>query len=252
MTKRILITGAAAGLGREVSLQLATKGYQLALVDLNHDTLEALQSQLRSTYPDLKVVVEALDITDYGQVGQVFDKLAEQLGGLDIVFANAGVALGSDIGDADNFAGVRKTIEVNLLGTIACIDKAVSIFRRQGHGHIAVTSSLSAIRGTAGDGYGGYSASKSGVNRYMESLYAELLRDGLHKTITTGVLMPGHVATDMVMESDPFVVPLPTAARAIIKAIESRRRNVVISGLAWNIIRWLIPIIPTRFLLPKK
>ena len=141
VSERILITGAGAGIGREVSVQLAAEGYQLALVDSNLEALERLQKHLSSECPGLKVEIESLNITDFDRVGLVFDSLARKLGGLDIVLANAGVDGGTDIGDEDNFPAVRKVIEVNLLGTIACIEKAVSIFKDQGHGHIAVTSS---------------------------------------------------------------------------------------------------------------
>ncbi|BFM18086.1 SDR family oxidoreductase [Maricurvus nonylphenolicus] len=245
MTKRILIVGAASGIGKEVSLQLAAKGYQLALVDMNGQALVEMKALLGSRYPGVRVETEVLNITDYYRVGPVFDELAQRLGGLDIVFANAGIDLGSEVGDADNFPDVRKTIEVNLLGAIACIDKAISLFKKQGHGHIAVTSSLSAIRGMAGNGYAGYSASKSGINRYMESLYAELMRDGLHKSITTGTIMPGHVITPM----EDKGMSVTVAAKAIVKAIETRKRSVVITGLLWNIARWLMPILPTRLML---
>mgnify|MGYP000299994534 FL=1 len=249
MKENILITGAASGLGREVALQFAEKGYYLALVDLNLAALQALQTQLLTKYPDIQVEIESLNITDFDAVSQVFDDLAKRMGGLNTVLANAGIDGGSNVGDADNFSAIHKVIQVNLLGTIACIDKAVSIFKKQGYGHIAVTSSLSAVRGMAGDGYAGYSASKSGVNRYMESLYAELMKAGLHKSITTATLMPGHIATDMVMKNDSFIISVPSAAKAMVSAIEARQRNVVIKGNTWNIIRWLMPILPTKWLL---
>jgi len=249
MKENILITGAASGLGREVALQFAEKGYHLALVDLNLAALQAFQTQLLTKYPGIQVEIESLNITDFDAVSQVFDNLAQRMGGLNIVLANAGIDGGSNVGDADNFNAIHKVIQVNLIGTIACIDKAVSIFKKQGSGHIAVTSSLSAVRGMAGDGYAGYSASKSGVNRYMESLYAELMKAGLHKSITTATLMPGHIATDMVMDTDKLVIPVSSAAKAMASAIEARQRNVVIKGITWKIIRWILPILPTKWLL---
>jgi len=248
MSKNILIVGAAAGMGKEVSLEFARKGYNLGLIDMNQQALNDFENQLAKEFPSIKVATKQLDISDYDAVAPAFDALQQALGKLDIIFSNAGIGLGGDVGDVGNFSAARKTIEVNLLGTIACIEKAASIFRTQGFGHIAVTSSLSAIRGTAGDGYAAYSASKSGVNRYMESLYAELLRDGLHKKITTGVLMPGHVATGMAKDTDSMVIPLHKATQAMVKAIEQRKRSVVICGFTWKFIKLLMQILPTRAL----
>ncbi len=248
MPKNILIVGAAAGMGKEVSLAFAKKGYNLGLIDMNQQALTDFENQLAKEFPSINVATKQLDISDYDAVAPAFDALQQTLGRLDIIFANAGIGLGSDVGSIGNFSAARKTIEVNLLGNIACIEKAVSIFRTQGFGHIAVTSSLSAIRGTAGDGYAAYSASKSGINRYMESLHAELLRDGLHKKITTGVLMPGHVATAMAKDNDPMVIPLHKATNAIVNAIEHRKRSVVICGFTWKLIKILMHILPTRVL----
>ncbi len=249
MTKSICIIGAAAGMGKEISLRFAKKGYKLALIDMNQHALNSFQSELARDYPQLTVATAQLDISDYQKVAPTLEGLAKELNGLDIIFANAGIGLGGDVGSQGNFPAALKTIEVNLLGTIACIESAVNMFRQQGHGHIAVTSSLSAVRGTAGDGYAAYSASKSGVNRYMESLYAELMRDGLHKKITTGVLMPGHVATGMAKDDDPMIIPLASASNAMIKAIESRKRNVVITGFGWKIVKFLMTVLPTKILL---
>jgi len=249
MKQNILITGAAGGLGKEVAIQMAAKGYNLALIDMNQAALAQLQTELSQRHSGINIEIAVLNITDFAAVKTVFSDLAQRLGGLDIVWANAGVEGGSDIGDEDNFAAIEKVIAVNLVGTIACIEKSVALFKQQGYGHMAVTSSLSAVRGMAGDGYGGYSASKSGVNRYMESLYAELMRDGLHKKITTSTIMPGHIATAMVKDTDKGVITVGAAATAIVDALESRKRNVIIKGAFWTAIRWLLPILPTKWVL---
>lgn len=73
MRKSILIVGAGAGIGKEVAILFAVRGYRLALADMNMLALTAVQEELNSLHPQVREEIEQLDITDYERVGLVFD-----------------------------------------------------------------------------------------------------------------------------------------------------------------------------------
>jgi nucleoside-diphosphate-sugar epimerase len=102
--------------------------------------------------------------------------VSPKLGCIDVVVANAGIAINTPIGKG-RFDDVRRTIETNVLGAIATIEAAVELFRKQGGGHVVGISSVAAARGMKGQG--AYSASKAALSRYLESLRAEVLRDNI-------------------------------------------------------------------------
>ncbi|MGM0788159.1 MAG: SDR family NAD(P)-dependent oxidoreductase, partial [Thermodesulfobacteriota bacterium] len=133
MRKSILITGASSGIGMELAKEMAHRGYALALTARRTDALESLRNEIAGKNASLPVEIAGLDVTDYDSVPVVLDDLAQRLGGIDIVFANAGVALGERIG-LNEFEKARQSVEVNLTGAMATIDAAVSYFFSRGGG----------------------------------------------------------------------------------------------------------------------
>ena len=128
--KRYLLTGASSGIGAQLAHELAGKGYDLALAARRTDSLQALTSELQSRH-GCKVVVLALDVTDYAACADVVGLAANALGGLDGIIANAGIALAGKAGGG-HFERIRQTLETNLLGAIACLEAAAVLFRQQG------------------------------------------------------------------------------------------------------------------------
>ena len=98
MSKKILITGASSGIGRALAYELAGRGYALALTARRLETLEEIRDDLKTKHPSATVVVHPLDVVAYDTVPGVIAACAEDLGGLDILFANAGIGLGEKIG----------------------------------------------------------------------------------------------------------------------------------------------------------
>ena len=93
----VFITGASSGLGRQMAIEFARRGYRLALTARRLDLLEALQAELLQDGAP-KVFVAALDVTDEAAVTQVFGQACTALGRLDIVVANAGIGNHGRIG----------------------------------------------------------------------------------------------------------------------------------------------------------
>jgi NADP-dependent 3-hydroxy acid dehydrogenase YdfG len=240
MAKSIMITGASSGLGEGMARHLAKRGHRLALCARRRDRLDALAAELRDT-PGGEPIIEELDVTDYASIPAVMDRVAGRLGRIDIVIANAGIALNTPIGQG-KFDDVRRTIETNLLGAIATIEAAVELFRKQGGGHVVGISSVSAVRGMKG--HGAYSASKAGLSRYLEALRAEVTRDNIRVTD----LAPGYIDTDLnrAIPNRPFLVTAERGTEMIADMIEKEVGFRYVPVWPWTVVAQLLKILPTK------
>lgn len=241
MSKKILITGAAKGIGKGVALEMARRGYGLALTDILFDELEQLKGVIKEKYPSSKVETRKLDISDYDNVFKVVNELDDLMDGIDIVFANAGVFYDGFIGQG-NFHKYQKTIEVNLLGGMATIDAALARFKERKKGHIVVPSSVAAFRALRGSG--GYCAAKTGIAMFAETARTELLR----RNIKVTVLYPGYIDTELnqSVKSRPFLISLEKGSKVIADKIEKQVKSSTIPVFPWNIIKYFLKILPDK------
>jgi NAD(P)-dependent dehydrogenase (short-subunit alcohol dehydrogenase family) len=110
--QRILITGAARGIGAALAERLASEGARIALIGLERETMEAVAARCgEGTF------VAECDVSSSEQVTQAVDAAAEALGGLDVVVANAGIATGGPLRLQD-LRSWERVIEINLLGVM--------------------------------------------------------------------------------------------------------------------------------------
>jgi hypothetical protein len=240
VTRTVLITGASSGIGHALAVELAARGYDLALVARRLEALEQLAQEIRQRHPDRRIELRRLDVTDYDQVPTAVAELATALGGLDVVIANAGVGSTGPIGDGDAQAD-RAVIETNLLGAMATIDAAVALFRQQGRGQIVAISSVAAFRGLPGSAP--YSASKAAI-----AIYADALRAELHGTpIKVTTLYPGYIDTPLNehMPRRPFLISLDKGAALIADKIERGVKTSTIPVFPWSVVSRILRILPT-------
>lgn len=240
MSSSILITGASSGIGKAVAFELGKKGYSLALVSREADLLNQAKDEIVTAYNPPAIAVRPLDVTDYEDVFKAVNEMAEELGGLDIVFANAGVGLGERVGRGD-FEKARRTIEVNLIGAIATVDASVSYFLEKGKGHIVGTSSVAAFRGMPKSS--AYCASKAGFAIYLEAVRAELFK----KNIDVTVLYPGYIDTPLnnMLKNRPFLISVEKGAEIIARLIEKKVKSSTVPVYPWNIVGRLMKVLPT-------
>ncbi len=241
MSQKILITGASSGIGRALAYELAGRGYALALTARRSDALEDTRNDLQRQYPGITVAIHPLDVTDYDSVPGVIAACAEGLGGLDILFANAGIGLGEKVGRG-RFDKARRTIETNLLGAMACIDAAVALFREQGHGHIVGVCSVTAFLGLPR--MASYGASKAGLALYLASLRAEVYGQNIQVT----VLNPGYIDTPLndMLKSRPFLISAEKGAALIAGTIERKVKSSPVPAWPWRILEPILKRLPTR------
>jgi len=241
VTKSVLITGASRGLGEGLARQFAARGYRLALTARNPADLDALQAELQGQSP--QICTRALDVTDYESVPAVLRECAEELGGLDIVIANAGIAIAGRAGHG-RFTDMRSTIDINLNGGIATSEAAIELFREQGRGHLVGITSVAALRGMAGQG--AYSASKAGFGKYLEALRCETFKENIRVT----ELAPGYIDTDLnrSLASRPFVVSAQKGTRIMADLIEREVSFRYVPPWPWTLVAQLMKLLPISML----
>lgn len=229
MTRTILITGASAGLGAEMARQFARLGYDLALCARRVERLASLKDELTGRYPGQRFEVRALDVDDHDAVFEVFRAFRTDLGVIDRVVVNAGLGKGVALGTG-GFEANKQTAMTNFVAALAQTEAALEIFRDQGHGHLVVISSLSAMRGMPSS-VTTYAATKAGVAHLAEGVRAEM-----HGTrIKVSVIYPGYIRTEMNVHvtSAPFIVPPERGVRAIVAAIEKERARARVPVWPW-------------------
>jgi NAD(P)-dependent dehydrogenase (short-subunit alcohol dehydrogenase family) len=242
MPGSVFLTGASGGLGEGMSRAFAKRGYSLALTGRRTEVLEELAADLRKSGSP-RVIVLSLDVTDFAAVPRVLADAAQQLGGLDVVVANSGIGGSTPIGRGA-FEAARRVIETNLLGAMATVDAAVELFLKQGRGHVVGVTSVAAVRGLPMQG--AYSASKSGLSRYLEAVRMEVGDKGIVVTD----LAPGFIDTEINrhMPSRPFVVSAEKGTEEMVALIESKVGFAYVPRLPWTPLAQLLKVLPSRLL----
>jgi NAD(P)-dependent dehydrogenase (short-subunit alcohol dehydrogenase family) len=181
---RAVVTGAASGLGFAMAEVLADCGARVTLADIDGDLLE--QSTQTLADRGAKVRASVVDVSDADRVQALFDEVVAGDGGVDVVFANAGIATnpgfaveGGERIDAIDPEKWDTVIGVNLDGVVFTMRSAAAAMRRQGTGgRIVVTSSVAGIRPEPVVCYS-YIASKAALLNVVRQAALDLARDGI-------------------------------------------------------------------------
>ena len=239
----IVITGASDGIGRALAFEMAKRGYTLGLCARRLDKLKSLKKEILKTYPGCAVDVAQLDVTDYDKIGPVLNKFKADLGTLDIVLANAGIARAGKVGKAP-WQNMIEVVETNVNGAMVTLSEALKIFREQGHGQLVGTSSVAAYRGLPNNA--AYSASKAALATFMEAIRAETVNENIDVT----VLYPGFIDTaiNRDMKSRPFVIPVEEGARLFADLIEEKVASATVPKWPWSLLGSFMKVLPTSVL----
>jgi len=205
---RAVVTGAASGLGFAMAEVLADCGARVTLADIDGDLLE----QSTRTLEDRggRVRGSVVDVSDADRVRALFDDVVAADGGVDVVFANAGMATnpgfaveGGERIDAIDRAAWDTVIGVNLNGVIFTIGSAAAAMRRQGGGRIVVTSSVAGIRPEPVVCYS-YIASKAALLNVVRQAALELAPDNvLVNAICPGPFKGTRIGGGGTLDPDP-------------------------------------------------
>lgn len=232
--KVVLITGAAGGIGAATAKELAQRGAQCVLADVDQ---EGLQRTAQALGGDPLTV--RLDVTDADACERAVAQAVERHGGLDVIWANAGIATFGPVLRTDPDAFTR-TVEINLLGVYRTVHAALPhVVERRGY--VAVTASLATF--AHAPGMSAYSATKAGVEAFCNSLRVEVA----HLGVDVATIHPSWIATDMVKEGDTELrsfrrlrdamppplsktYPVERAARDIARGFDRRARRICTPG----------------------
>jgi len=203
--KSVFVTGAAYGLGRAYAEIMAAQGANVTLADINGDQLDKTVAEIRESGVRGAVAGAVVDVTDRHAMARIFDEVAERQGGIDVVFANAGIDAGPGFLtpegrrnpegqiDALDDAHWDKVIGVNLTAIYNTMKLAARHMKQQGRGGaIIATSSIAAfyVDGIVGTPY---MPAKAGVSHLVKQLAMELGR----YRIRVNAICPGPFITNI-------------------------------------------------------
>src|SRR6187200_273568 len=229
--KRIIIAGATSGIGRKMAELYAAAGNIVGITGRRKKLLD----EIENIYPG-KIKTECFDVTGKENIERL-TALIQKIGGLDILVYSSGIGVLSK--DVD-WEIDKLTVNTNVYGFIEVCNWAFNYFSRQGHGSMAVISSIGANRGNSW--VPAYSASKAFQSNYFEAL--AIKANKMKKVIGITCVEPGFVDTKMAKGNKRFwLVPLEKAAKQIITAIEKKKQKVYVSKRWWLVAR-LMRLVP--------
>lgn len=230
--QKLVITGAARGIGEKVARVAAARGARLALIGLEPGRLRALAADLGPT-----ASWREADVRDGSALHSAIDECADTMGGIDIVVANAGIAGYGTVRQADE-ASFERVLDINLNGVFRTLKYATPHLERS-RGHVTVVAS--ALSFTPLAGMASYAASKAGV----EMLALAYRQEVAHLGVTVGLVHPSWIDTDLVRGAEADLasfqdlrrrLPYPgnvttsvdRAAAAIVHGLVRRRSRVYV------------------------
>jgi NAD(P)-dependent dehydrogenase (short-subunit alcohol dehydrogenase family) len=238
------ITGAASGIGRALAVDLASRGCNLALSDVNEAGLE--ETRTLATKSGVKVTTQKLDVSNRDAVYAWAESVVREHGKVNLIFNNAGVALAARMEDiaAKDFEWI---MGINFWGVVWGSQAFLPHLKATGDGHIINISSLFGLMSLPTQG--AYNTSKFAVRGYTEALRQELDMEG--GAVSATCVHPGGIATNIAMSArvdDKLAERLgvdkdkarkrfdkiiqgtkpASAAKQILRAVERNQRRVLV------------------------
>lgn len=232
----VFITGASSGIGQALALEYARQGHVLGLVARRAGRLCALLEQL----PGEGHRIYCVDVRDRQALHDAARDFEAKVGQVDIVIASAGVSAGTLTETGEDFEVFSDIFAINVMAMMATFEPFIAGMRARGAGTLVGIASVAGVRGLPGAG--AYSASKSAVKTYCESLRLELAASGV-KVVT---IAPGYVKSEMTAKnpySMPFLLPADVFARRCVHAI-GRHRSYAVIPWQMAIVASIMKILP--------
>lgn len=214
MPKTALITGGASGFGAEVARQLARRGDDVVLLDVDEEGGRRVADELGGTFL-------RCDVSDFDEVMATTAEAEKAYGGLDLFFLNAGIATPFGLGDDFDPVSYRRAMGINLDGVVYGVHAALPALRRRGGGAIVCTASMAGLTAVPFDPI--YGANKHAVVGLVRALGPALAP----QNITINAFCPGFAETkiigpikDLLQQSGVPIIPVQTAGAAVLKAFD--------------------------------
>ena len=242
MNKKVIIIGATSGIGREVALVYIAQGWTVGAAGRREAELESL----RAMAPE-QVFTQVLDVTK-DDATEHLQTLINKVGGMDLFLLSSGIGKQNYTLDTEIELATAAT---NVEGFIRMTNAAYHYFEKQGHGHLAVISSIAGTKGLGAAA--AYSATKGFQHMYMDALDQLSRMQKLNISFTD--IRPGFVATPLLKSSKsyPMLMEAPIVALDIVDALERKKRVAIIDWRFrllvgfWRLIpKWIWLRLPVR------
>ena len=242
MNKKVIIIGATSGIGREVALVYIAQGWTVGAAGRREAELESL----RAMAPE-QVFTQVLDVTK-NDAAEHLQTLINKVGGMDLFLLSSGIGKQNYTLDTEIELATAAT---NVEGFIRMTNAAYHYFEKQGHGHLAVISSIAGTKGLGAAA--AYSATKGFQHMYMDALDQLSRMQKLNISFTD--IRPGFVATPLLKSSKsyPMLMEAPIVALDIVDALKRKKRVAIIDWRFrlivgfWRLIpKWIWLRLPVR------
>ncbi|WP_457319946.1 SDR family oxidoreductase [Roseateles sp. P5_E11] len=230
MSELVFITGASSGIGQALALRYYRDGARLALVARRTAEVERWAAEQKLDAARFKVY--GADVADLDAMARIGRECIAAQGLPDVVIANAGISIGMDTAHFDDLEVMRRTFETNNVGLAATFHPFVAAMNERRSGTLVGVASVAAIRGLPG--HGAYSASKSAVVAYCESLRGECRPFG----VSVVTLLPGYIDTPLTRGnrySMPFLMQVDDFADQAVRAIRAQ--------VSYRVIPWQMGVL---------
>uniref|UniRef100_A0A8D9E336 Short-chain dehydrogenase/reductase 3 n=1 Tax=Cacopsylla melanoneura TaxID=428564 RepID=A0A8D9E336_9HEMI len=244
--KRVLLTGAGRGLGKELADQLAKEQCELILTDINEEGVRQTAEDINSRYGDNTAVYFKTDVADAEDIKRLNEKV-KAIGYVDILINNAGiVASNSVLQHTDR--EIDRIIDVNLKANIKMVREFLPDMLENNTGHIVCISSVAAF--SAAVNVSAYFASKYGVTGFMYCLREELRARKDNRIVTTLIHPSFLTPQDSNQKHWEFKsrfgsLNIPEVATAVVEAIKMEKSQITIPGFMYYMMH-LVLFLPQK------
>jgi 2-hydroxycyclohexanecarboxyl-CoA dehydrogenase len=191
MTRVVVVTGGASGMGLSICEQLARQGNAVVVVDVNGENAERVASGIRAV-GDQAVACQA-DVSDRAEVDAAMQLGRETFGAIGMLVVSAGVTKREPFSEI-TLESWNRIMAINLTGTFHCVQSAIPDMVEAGWGRIVLITSSSAQRGAPGMAH--YASSKGGMIALNKTLALEYAKAG----VTVNNIAPSSIDTPMVLQ----------------------------------------------------
>ena len=233
--KTIWITGASSGIGEASAKKFAKEGWKVIISARRVELLEKLST-------DENIFSYPLDVTDSVKAKEVFKKIIEDHGQVDLCIFSSGTYERKSEKELD-VQNIRHVIEVNFLGVINCVSAVEKYYKDKNNGHIAIVSSPVGYRGLPKSS--GYTPSKAALNNFTQGIYFDFKKFNVKVSLIT----PGFIKTALTDKNEfkmPFLKSTDYAAEEIYNGLIKKNSFEIIFPLPIKIIYKLIQILPNK------
>jgi len=235
--KRVLITGAASGIGFCLAEEFLRAGATVIITDKDRDRLSEARKELETMF--LKTVYNyRCDVEFVKDIQMVRAHIEDEWGGIDVLINNAGMACNKEMADMDHYEW-RRLVNVNLLGPIYHINEFLPGMIEQGSGHIVNVSSGQAFFRLPT--WGAYATTKVALGAMSELLSFELAKHGVKVSTVYPFMVDtpfykgvegDTFAARMSMKLIPYYSNTPqSVAKKILRAVEKNKRVEMINPI---------------------